>query len=145
MNMENKKLTFDIVINAPVEKVWSTMLDKDTYEQWTTVFSPDSVSSYEGSWEQGASIKFGDGEGNGMLAVIAENRLHEFVSTKHVAMIMNGEETKFETPAFENYTFTATDGGTKLLVELDGMDEYKEMFEEMWPKALQKLKELCEG
>lgn len=118
------------------------MLEKETYEEWTTEFSEGST--YNGSWDEGETIKFTDPDGNGMVAEIAESRPSEFVSIKHLAMIMGDETTQFETPAFENYTFTATDGGTKLLVELEGMDEYKEMFQEMWPRALKKLKEICE-
>lgn len=48
------------------------------------------------------------------------------------------------TPAFENYTFREKDGGTELLVDMDTNEEYKQMFEEMWPKALQSLKEIAE-
>lgn len=44
----------------------------------------------------------------------------------------------------ENYTFKNKDGKTELLVDMDINDEYKEMFEDMWPKALQKLKEISE-
>jgi hypothetical protein len=47
-------------------------------------------------------------------------------------------------PAFENYTFKEKNGTTEVIVEMDINDEYKEMFEGMWPKALQKLKELAE-
>jgi len=54
-------------------------------------------------------------------------------------------EVKKWSPSFENYTFMAKDGGTEVLVELDTPDEYAEMFEEMWPKALEILKELAEG
>ncbi len=47
-------------------------------------------------------------------------------------------------PSFENYTFIAKDSKTELQVDLDIADEWKDMFEDMWPKALEKLKELCE-
>ena len=33
-----EKLNFKIEINAPKEKVWDTMLNKDTYKAWTEVF-----------------------------------------------------------------------------------------------------------
>jgi hypothetical protein len=46
--------------------------------------------------------------------------------------------------SLENYTFKNKDGKTELLVDMDINDEYKEMFEGMWPKALQKLKEISE-
>ncbi len=46
--------------------------------------------------------------------------------------------------ALENYTFIDKNGKTELVVDLDINEEFKEMFEGMWPKALQKLKSLCE-
>jgi len=50
------KLQYSIVINAPKEKVWKTMLNKDTYEKWTDVFMPGS--SYVGDWTEGSKILF---------------------------------------------------------------------------------------
>jgi phosphoribosylformylglycinamidine (FGAM) synthase PurS component len=47
-------------------------------------------------------------------------------------------------PAFENYTLKEVDGGTELLIDIDITDEYKVMFEDMWPRALKTLKELAE-
>ena len=35
-----EKLYFSIVIKAPKEKVWEVMLGKDTYSDWTEIFSP---------------------------------------------------------------------------------------------------------
>lgn len=46
--MENQQ--FSIVINAPKEKVWHTMLDLDTYKIWTEFFAPGSF--YEGDWSK---------------------------------------------------------------------------------------------
>jgi hypothetical protein len=36
------------------------------------------------------------------------------------------------------------DGGTQLDIEVDTLDEFRDMFGESWPRALQKLKELAE-
>lgn len=151
-----QRLHFSIVINAPVEKVWKTMLEEETYRIWTDVFNPDSGSSYEGSWEEGSTIRFigpdpETGEKGGMLARIKENRQYEFLSIEHYGIIKNGvedtesDEVKAWVPAYENYTFRTVDGGTEVSVDQDINDEYKEMFEEMWPKALEKLKELAEA
>jgi hypothetical protein len=46
--------------------------------------------------------------------------------------------------AYENYTFTATSQGTKLTVDQDMTDDFESM-PEAWPKALGKLKALCES
>lgn len=148
-----QKLHFKTHINAPVEKVWDTMLENATYREWTKAFNESS--NYEGSWEEGSEIRFvgssSDGSGvNGMLARIKENRPHEFISIEHIGIIANGvedttsDEAKKWAPAYENYTFTEKDGGTDLTIEMDSEEEYKEMFEEMWPKALLRLKELAE-
>jgi hypothetical protein len=44
------------VMQAPVERVYKTMLEDETYRQWTAVFNPGS--HYIGSWEKGAKILF---------------------------------------------------------------------------------------
>ncbi len=149
-----EKIHFSIFIHAPREKVWHTMLDDSTYRQWTAAFNPGSY--YKGDWNKGSKILFlgpetqpGEGEG-GMASRIAENREFEFISIEHVGIVKNGvedtesEEAKKWSPAFENYTFTDKGDGTEVVVEMDIMPEYKEMFEGMWPKALEKLKEVAE-
>lgn len=154
-----QKLHFSIQIQAPKEKVWDTMLQDATYREWTKPFNAGSY--YRGSWDQGAEIRFvgtdeGGNEYGGMYAKIKENRLHEFISIEHLGLIgldgsvdTTSDEVKKWTPAFENYTFkNITDGefagGTEVFVDVDTNEEYKEMFENTWPKALQTLKDLCE-
>jgi uncharacterized protein YndB with AHSA1/START domain len=147
------KLNFSIFINAPREKVWNTMLEDQTYREWTKAFDPSS--HFKGSWEEGSKILFvgsdenGAGE-NGMVSRIKENRLHEYVSIEHLGILKDGvEDTTSEeatkwAPAYENYTFIEKDGGTELRIDADIDDQYKEMFEGMWPKALENLKEIAE-
>lgn len=148
-----QKLHFEIHIDAPREKVWDTMLQDVTYRKWTAPFHPGSY--YTGDWSEGSKILFlgpsDDGTGDGgMVSRIAENRLHEFISIEHLGLVTNGiedttsEEVKKWTPAFENYTFANDGAGTKLSIDLDTNEEFKDMFEGLWPKALQILKELCE-
>jgi len=90
-----QKIHFSIIINAPREKVWETMLGEATYPQWTNSFSPGSY--FKGSWDEGSKILFlgqnpdGTGEG-GMVSRIKESRLHEFVSIEHLGTISNGVE-----------------------------------------------------
>ncbi|HEY8109095.1 MAG TPA: SRPBCC domain-containing protein [Patescibacteria group bacterium] len=146
-----KKLHFTITIAAPRETVWKTMLDDATYRQWTAPFSPDpsTDSSYEGSWEQGSDIRFvapnKQGKPEGMYARIAENRPHEFVSIQHIGEVRDGTEHPYPEPAFENYTFEDDGDGTKLTVDLDSDEKYADMFDDLWPKALEKLKQIAEA
>jgi uncharacterized protein YndB with AHSA1/START domain len=147
-----QKIHFSVNIHAPKEKVWNTMLDDSTYREWASAFQAGSF--YEGSWDEGSEIRFlgpdENGKLGGMFSKIKENRLHEFISIEHVGFINDGvidttsEEVKKWTPSHENYTFTETDGTTVVSVDIDVNDEYKEMFEVMWPKALQLLKTLAE-
>ncbi len=60
------KQHFDILIQAPRQRVWSTMLESPTYEQWTSAFCEGS--HYKGSWDEGATIRFFDPAGNGMVS-----------------------------------------------------------------------------
>ena len=146
------KLKFSIVINAPKEKVWDTMLEDKTYRIWTEEFTPGS--HYIGSWDEGSKILFlgpaNDGKLGGMVSRIKENKLHKFISIEHLGEVLDGIEdttsdrVKIWAGALENYTFIDKDDKTELVVDMVINEEFKEMFEGIWPKALQKLKELCE-
>lgn len=148
-----EKLHFSVDISAPKEKVWKTMLEDETYRQWTEVFG--SGSHYEGNWDEGSKILFlapdQEGRMGGMVSTIAENRPQEFISIKHIGLIHDGvedtesEEARKWAPAYENYTFTEENGRTTVAVDMDIEEEHQEMFQDMWAKALQKLKELAEN
>lgn len=137
-----KKLHFSITIHASRQVVWDTMLQPETYQLWTAGFCEGSY--YEGSWEKGASILFLGPSGEGMKAVIAENRPLEFISIRHLSCFTKEKEDIITEPAFENYSFRDVEGGTELLVDMDGFEQYEAMFQEMWPRSLQLLKALCE-
>jgi uncharacterized protein YndB with AHSA1/START domain len=146
-------ISFTTLINAAVQKVWDTMLNKNTYPQWTKAFAEGST--FEGSWDQGSEIRFvginAEGKQEGMYSRIRENRKYQFISIEHVGIIADGkvdttsDKVKKWAPSFENYTFRVKGNATELQVDMQVEKEYKKMFEEMWPKALKLLKELCEN
>jgi uncharacterized protein YndB with AHSA1/START domain len=128
------------------------MLDDKTYRQWTEVFA--AGSHYVGSWDEGSKIRFlapHDNGNAGMVSRIAENRPYEFISIEHLGEVHDGRENtasdavKSWSGAHENYTFIEKGAATEVLVDIDSVDEYKEMFEQKWPEALQRLKEIAEG
>lgn len=147
-----EKLTFDIVIKAKPERVFKDMLADKTYREWTSEFNPTSF--YEGTWEKGSKILFvgtgEDGKRGGMVARIAENIPNEFISIEHYGVlngneeITTGKDVESWAGAHENYTFKAVPEGTKLMIEVDSNEEFKDMFSEIWPKALAKLKSIAE-
>ena len=125
-----KRMQIDTLIKAPVALVWEVMLDAENYSLWTAPFCEGSY--YDGSWNQGSRIRFLSPSGDGMVAEIAENRPHEFISVRSWA------------PAYENYTFCQVPEGTQLVVEQDVTEDYEQSMKEIWPKALDQLKQLCE-
>lgn len=148
-----EKLHFETEISASAEKVFTTMLDKEKYCEWTSEFN--ASSRYEGSWEKGASIRFigCDDKGNtgGMIARIKENVPNRHISIEHLGII-SGDKEITEGPeidswkgALENYTLEEKDGKTFLKVDMDANEEFKSYFIETWPKALAKLKSICEA
>jgi len=143
-----KSLEFKVFIQFPVARVWDVMLGPETYMAWTAEFCEGSY--FEGSWDQGEKIRFLAPGGDGMSAVIAENRLHEYISIRHLGEISKGvEDTESEkvrawAPAYENYTFRAEKNGTEVRVNVDVTPEFEEYMLKTYPKALGRLKALCE-
>jgi hypothetical protein len=143
-----QKLQFKTVINAPREKVWNILWDDKTYREWTSVFSEGS--SAQTDWQKGSKVLFTDGKGSGMVARIAENVPNEFMGIEHLGMVENGVEdttsdkVKGWSGAREDYTLKAVDGKTELTVDMDINDEYKDMFSEMWPKAMESIRSIAE-
>jgi hypothetical protein len=129
------------------------MLEDRTYRIWTEVFSEGSY--YSGDWNKGSKILFlgpgNDGKTGGMVSRIKDNKLYEFISIEHLGEVIDGVEdttsdrVKEWSGALENYTFIDMNGKTELIVEMDINEDFKEMFQNTWPQALQKLKELCEN
>lgn len=149
MTTAAQRLNFTVHIAAPVARVWDTMLELETYRDWTAAFCEGST--YEGSWARGDRIRFLAPSGDGMVAEIAENHPHALISIRHLGLIVNGvedttsEAVKSWTPAYENYRFTPEAGGTRLDIEQDISAEWAAMMDETWPKALARLKALCES
>ncbi|WP_423128636.1 SRPBCC domain-containing protein [Gaoshiqia sp. Z1-71] len=151
--VEASTLHFEISIHAGAGKVYQTMLDQERWIEWTAEFNP--TSSYKGSWEKGSKILFlgSDQDGNmgGMVSRIKENIPNRFISIEHLGIIQNdreitsGPEVDGWVGALENYSFTEQNGKTLLSVDLDTNEEFKSYFTETWPKALKKLKTICEN
>ncbi|HQU71380.1 MAG TPA: SRPBCC domain-containing protein [Calditrichia bacterium] len=148
-----KKMTFEIDIAVSPARVHELMLGEGTYGQWTAPFDPSS--RFEGSWEKGSRILFigNDDKGNtsGMVSRIFDNIPGKFVAIEHLGLVQNGEEILSGEKvdgfkgAREDYHFTATESGTHLKVEMDMSEGWAEFMSTTWPKALKKLKDICEA
>ncbi|MFY0483881.1 SRPBCC family protein [Flavobacterium sp. PLA-1-15] len=144
-----EKLEFKITIDASREKVWDVLWGEDTYPVWTAPFSEGS--KVETDWQEGSKILFLDASDRGMVSRVKENRPNEYMGIEHLGYYDKGNEV-YDTPevkswagSTENYTLLTVDGKTELTVDNDTSPDHKEMFEKIWPKALDIVKELAEN
>ena len=150
-----KRLQFQVRINERSTKVYDVMLgisNRTTYEQWTSLFNP--TSTYEGSWNKGSKILFvgidEKGKKGGMVSEIAENTPNQFVSIRHYGLLKDDQEiTEWAdvekwAGGFENYSFEENDGVTSVTVDLETTEDFVDYMNQTYPKALDKLKEICE-
>src|SRR5690349_13385436 len=90
-----QKLKYSTIINAPKQKVWETMLNKETYQEWVKAFGQGG-SSYEGEWKTGSDISFlgpeKDGTMSGMYGKVHEAVPYDFVSIHYTGEVLGGKE-----------------------------------------------------
>ncbi|WP_425258502.1 SRPBCC family protein [Rubrivivax sp. RP6-9] len=142
------RIQFTVTIDAPAEVVWQHITSLESYKHWTSAFAEGS--SFQGSWDKGSKIHFVSPSGDGMVAEIADSRMNEFISIRHLGFIAKGiEDTTSDAvrswaPAYENYTLMPVPEGTRMVVDQDVSAEWEEHMNQAWPRALNLLKTLCE-
>jgi uncharacterized protein YndB with AHSA1/START domain len=144
-----EQLEYKIDIAAPVKTVWNTMLQEATYKQWAGKSWPES--SYKGKWAKGEKISFVGSDGSGTLAEVAKLVPNDSIFMRHVAVLEKGgkedrtsDVAKGWVGTTEGYKFEEKQGKTTLTVTLEINPEWKKMFDEGWPVALQELKRISE-
>lgn len=144
-----KKVEFSTTINAPAEQVWQALWEDANYRNWTSAFSEGSHADTD--WKEGSKVLFLDGKGSGMFSTVAKNIPNKFMSFKHLGVVKDGveqpadAETEQWAGALENYTLTENNGSTKLTVDIDVAGDFETYFNDTFPKALERVKELAEG
>jgi uncharacterized protein YndB with AHSA1/START domain len=146
-----KQLTYQTTISASAEKVWNMMLGPETYKVWAGVSWPGSY--YVGEWGLNKEIRFlGSDDGSGTKARIAAYQPNELVVLEHIAMLLPGSVEDLDSDmaqkwvgSIEQYAFTENAGVTELVVTMTIYPDWEEMFNNDWPKAIAKLKEICEA
>lgn len=144
-----KHLEYDIDIAADRKTVWGVMLQPETYKEWVQASWPGST--YKGKWAKGEEILFISPEGGGTVAHIDEYKPYETVLARHVGVV-NPDGTQDRKPGtandwigtLERYTFLEKNGKTRIRVDIDTAPAWESMFNDGWPAALRKLKEVCE-
>lgn len=145
-----KNIEFKISIVGSKQKVWETMLHSTTYKEWVNAAWPGSF--FEGEWKEGNNLRFISDDGSGTLVTLIEHKPYDYSFAKHIAVLQPGgiedrdsEIAKGWVGTAERYTFTENKDTTVLKVVLTINPDWEKMFSDGWPKALAKLKEICEN
>ncbi len=148
------ELEFMETILAAPEKVHQTMLDRETYRQWTKAFSPSS--DIVGDWSEGSKMHFtsvnDDNNIEGMVSMVEKNILGQTVVLRHIGLlkdqteILGGPLVDSWKNAAETYRFDKLGEQLTLLTCIVEVDEKEATatFSDMWVRALKKLKQLSE-
>lgn len=143
------KLKYDTEIKASRAVVWETLTDSEKFKQWVKAFSPNSY--YDGVWKQGTYIKFLDSNMGGTKAILEIVEPHNRILAKHVSTITKEgvEETTGDMASkwigtIEDYALIENKGKTHLDITIETHNDFVDMFESGWPKAIKTIKELSE-
>ncbi|KFF12486.1 SRPBCC domain-containing protein [Chryseobacterium soli] len=137
-------LSYEIEIEAAPERIWGVLWGDITYRQWTTAFTEGSF--YEGTLEEGSIVKFFDPKNNGMYSRVEKNEPGKEMKFLHLGEIYDGVEAPQEWgEATETYILEETESGTTLTCTIQTPAEFKDFFEENFPKALGIIKNLSEN
>ncbi len=145
------RLHFEVTINARLETVYKALTSDAGFREWTSVFGPKS--HFEGTWEKGSRMLFlgedKEGKTEGMVCLIRENIPNRYISIEYTALYRNGMEISEGAEArnwvggMENYSMAEVNRTTILSVDVDTNPEMKTYFLETWPRALDRLKQVC--
>jgi len=116
-------LSYEIIIDAPKQKIWDVLWGENTYSEWTKFFSPGS--QMRSDWKVGGKTYFVNQEGAGMVSTIDSLEEPDQIIFKHLGMVdKNGVEDtesmeiKQWSGCFEKYILIDYDGKTKLHTEV---------------------------
>ena len=137
-------IKFKIKINAPKHIVWEALWNEVNYPKWTSVFGEENKAISD--WNEGSKIQFIAKDGGGLFSIIEKKVINEEIIFKHLGEIKSGEEIINEwAGAKEKYILNEIDNSTVLKVEMDIKAEYNDYFNDVFPKALQIIKQISEN
>lgn len=143
-------LSYEIVINAPKQKVWDVLWNEKTYSEWTQFFSPGSVMKSD--WKVGGKTYFVNAKGAGMVSTIDSLEEPDQIIFKHLGMVdkdgnedTESMEVKQWSGCFEKYILIDYDGRTKLHAEVQTEKDWEDTMNTGFTKGLEVVKNLAEN
>ncbi|KFE98020.1 ATPase [Chryseobacterium formosense] len=145
-------LSYEIIINAPKQKIWDVLWGNDTYSEWTKFFNPKSASIMKSDWQVGGKTYFTNAEGEGMVSTIDSLEKPDQIIFKHLGMVdkegnedTESMEVKQWSGCYEKYILIDFDGKTKLHAEVQTEKDWREHIDQGFTKGLEVVKNLSES
>ncbi len=138
-------LHYKIILNNNVEYVFDKLFDKAFYDEWSKAF--DQGSKMAGTLAEGEEVIFYDSKQDGMVALVGKYQVNRVIEFRYLAELMDGKRTEYDDHTnFERYTFTSLQDQMVMLdIALNIPDQYAEMFEDMWAKAIVLIQDLFDN
>lgn len=140
-----EEISFSIEIDASKEKVWDTLWQDETFREWAGII--DSGTYIKGELKEGNEIQFISEGGYGVTSFVEKLIVNEFLLLRHLVDTQDeGKQNRDKewTGGKESYRLAENDGITTLMVIFDVPLDLKKYFEDNYPKAMKKIKELAE-
>ena len=141
-----QKQQFSTKIEAPRERVWSTLWGDKTFRDWASIV--DEGTYMVGELKEGSEVQFiSSVSGYGVTSLIEKLVRSEFVLFRQMADTKDSGEREREkewTGGTESYSLAENDGVTTLTVNIDVPPGQEETFKNIFPKALERVKILAE-
>lgn len=135
-------LKFSEEISATPEKIWEILWSKDSYGKWAGSLAKDIY--FEGDWSEGSEMSFFDAEKNGMYNLVLRNIPTKEMQIKHLGWIFGGEKKPENWHSGEKFLLEKNENGTVLSIAVDTTEEFASFYENKFPAALKKIKQLSE-
>ncbi|MCJ7932369.1 MAG: SRPBCC domain-containing protein [Chryseobacterium sp.] len=143
-------LSYETVIDAPMQKVWDILWSPETYSEWTRYFGEGSVMKSD--WKVGGKTYFVNANGEGMVSTIDSLDEPRQVVFKHLGMVdkeghedTQSKEVMEWSGSFEKYFLIDFDGKTKLHTEVQVEKEWQDHLNTGFTKGLMVVKSIAEG
>lgn len=142
-------LSYEIIIDAPLQKVWDVLWNTGTYTEWTRFFG--SGSKMKSDWKVGGKTYFVNAEGEGMVSTIDSLDEPNQIIFKHLGMVdkEGNEDTQSKeimewSGCFEKYILIDLEGKTKLHVEVQVDKQWEDHINKGFIQGLEVVKSLAE-
>ncbi len=141
-----KEMQFLVEIHAPKLKVWDTLWQDETFRDWAGIIDPGTYM--KGELKVGNEVEFISAEnGYGVTSLVDKLIPGEFLLLKHQTDTKESGTQQREnewTGGEERYVLTEKNGVTILTAIFGVPPEMEEYFNDAYPKAFEKVKQLAE-